>query len=327
MRIGVTVLAACLALAGSAAIAQEKFPSKPIKVVVPYAPGGATDIVARILGEQMRHSLGQNIVVENKPGAFGIVAIEDIARSRPDGYSLMIGNVTTQTITPILHKKKFSIDFDKSVVPVSRLVDIPAFIVVTTKNFEPKTFTEFVAYAKANKGKVRYGHVGVGSYPHYDAEVFARKAGIEMTPIPNKAGASGILRDMATGDIQMAFLNVASSGSLIKAGQIRPIALVNSKRLPDYPDVPTLDELGFKGVGTLAWQGLFAPAATPKDVLETIHKATLEALKAQPVVAAFNKQHFNIVPNPSLEAAKSWLAEERKNWTEITQTVKIELAE
>jgi tripartite-type tricarboxylate transporter receptor subunit TctC len=250
-----------------------------------------------------------------------------MARAKPDGYTLMIGNVSTNAITPVLYPQNFKIDYGKDVVPVSRLVDIPAFIVATTKDFPVKTVAELVDYAKKNPGKVRYGHVGVGSYPHYDAEVFARKAGIEMTPIPNKAGASGILRDMATGDIQMAFLNVASSGSLIKAGQIRPIALVNSKRLPDYPDVPTLDELGFKGVGTLAWQGLFAPAATPKDVLETIHKATLEALKAQPVVAAFNKQHFNIVPNPSLEAAKSWLADERKNWTEITQTVKIELAE
>jgi tripartite-type tricarboxylate transporter receptor subunit TctC len=318
--------AACLALAGSA-VAQEKFPTKPIKVVVPYAPGGATDIVARIVGEQMRHGLGQNVVVENKPGAFGIVAIEDMARSKPDGYTLMIGNVTTNTITPILHKKKFSIDYDKSVVPITRLVDVPAFIVLTTKNFAPKTFAEFIAYAKANKGKVRYGHVGVGSYPHFDAEVLAQRAGIELVAIPNKAGASGILRDMATGDIQMAFLNVASSASLIKAGQIRPVALVNSKRLPDYPDVPTVEELGFKGVGTLAWQGMFAPAATPKDVLTTIHKATLDALKAPPVVAAFQKQHFNIVPNPSLDAARKWGEDERKNWTEITQAVKIEMAE
>jgi tripartite-type tricarboxylate transporter receptor subunit TctC len=319
--------AACFALASHAAGAQEKFPSKPIKVLVPYAPGGATDIVARIVGEQMRHSLGQGVVVENKTGAFGIVAIEEMARSKPDGYTLMIGNVSTNTITPILHKKKFSLDYAKSVVPVTRLVDVPAFVVLTTTNFAPKTLAEFVAYAKANKGKVRYGHVGVGSYPQYDAEVFAHRAGIDIVGIPNKAGASGILRDMTAGDVQMAFLNVASSAPLIKAGKLRAVALVNSKRLPDYPDVPTMDELGYKGVGTLAWQAMFAPAGTPKDVLETIYKATAEALKAQPVVETFTKQHFNVVPNASPDDAKKWAAEEQSNWTKITQEVKIDLAQ
>jgi tripartite-type tricarboxylate transporter receptor subunit TctC len=174
---------------------------------------------------------------------------------------------------------------------------------------------------------VRYGHVGVGSYPQYDAEVFAHRAGIDIVGIPNKAGASGILRDMTAGDVQMAFLNVASSAPLIKAGKLRAVALVNAKRLPDYPDVPTMDELGYKGVGTLAWQAMFAPAGTPKDVLDTIYKATAEALKAPPVVETFAKQHFNVVPNGSPDDAKKWAAEEQSNWTKITQEVKIELAQ
>jgi tripartite-type tricarboxylate transporter receptor subunit TctC len=326
------VAVACLALAGlsltvSNAGAQEKFPTKPIKVLVPYAPGGATDIVARVIGEHMRQSLGQGIVVENKPGSFGIAAIQDMAKSKPDGYTLMIGNVSTNTITPILHKQKFSIDYEKSVVPVTRLVDIPAFIVLTTKNFAPKTLPEFIAYAKAHKGKVYYGHVGAGSYPQYDAEVFAKRAGIEITAIPNKAGASGIIRDMLTGDVQMAFLNVASSASLVRSGQLRAVALVNPKRLPEYPDVPTMEELGYKGVGTLAWQGMFAPAGTPKNVLETIYKSTLEALKSPEVVSTFAKQHFNIVPNASIDEAKTWAADDRAAWTKITQEVKVDLGE
>jgi tripartite-type tricarboxylate transporter receptor subunit TctC len=294
---------------------------------VPYAPGGATDIVARILGEQLRAQLGQSFVVENKPGAFGILAIEEMARAKPDGYTLMIGNVSTNAITPILFPKKFSIDYAKDVVPVARLVDIPAFIVVTTKDFPPKTFKELIDYAKQNKGKVRYGHVGVGSYPHFDTEVFSRRAGIEMIPIPNKAGASGLLKDMATGDVQVCFLNVASSGPMIKAGQIRPVALVNPQRLPDYPDVPTLTELGFPNVGTLAWQGLFAPAGTPKEVLDTLNKAILEAMEAPALKEAFGKQHFNIVPSKSADEAKTWLAEEIALWKKITDEVKIDITE
>jgi tripartite-type tricarboxylate transporter receptor subunit TctC len=319
--------ALCWAAFGGPAAAQDKFPSKPIKIIVPYAPGGATDIVSRILGEQLRNILAQPVVTENKPGAFGILAIEEMARAKPDGYTLMIGNVSTNAITPILFAKKLKINYDKDVVPVARLVDIPAVVVVAAKDFPPKTLAEFVAYAKQNKGKVRYGHVGVGSYPHFDMEVLARRAGIELIAIPNKAGASGILKDMATGDIQAAFLNVASSAPMIKAGQIRPIAAVNPTRLPDYPDVPTMEELGYKGVGTLAWQGLFAPGGTPKEVLETLSKAVLQAMEAPIVKDAFNKQGFNMVPTKSPDEAKKWLADEIAAWKKTADEVKIDLAE
>lgn len=316
----------CLLLGVSGAFAQDKYPSKPVKIIVPYAPGGATDIVARILGEQLRVILGQSFVTDNKPGAFGIVGIEEMARAKPDGYTLFIGNVTTNAITPIVHAKKFSINYEKDVVPVARLVDIPAFILVS-KDFAPKTLPELIAHAKQNKGKVRYGHVGVGSYPHYDTEVFAKRAGIEMNAIPNKAGASGVLKDMATGDVQMAFLNVASSGPMIKGGQVRPIALINPQRLPEYPDVPTMAELGFKDVGTMAWQSMLAPAGTPKDVLETLNKAILQALEAPQVKETFAKQYFNIVPTKSPDEAKKVQADEMALWKKITDDVKIELAE
>src|SRR5919107_873956 len=273
----------CVALTGLPAAAQDKYPSKPVRILVPYAPGGATDIVSRVLGEQLRVILGQPFVTENKPGAFGIVAIEEMARARPDGYTLMIGNVSTNAITPVVFPSKFAISYDKDVVPVARLVDIPEFLLVTTKDFPPKTAAEFVDYAKKNKGKVRYGSVGVGSYPHYDMAFFASKAGLDMIHIPNKAGASGVVKDMAIGDVQAAFLNVASTASLIKAGQLRPIALVNDKRLSEWPDVPTMAEAGYAGVGTLAWQAMFAPSGTPKEVIDTLSKAVLEAMDAPTV--------------------------------------------
>jgi tripartite-type tricarboxylate transporter receptor subunit TctC len=328
-RLGLLILgAACLALSGGAGWTQDKYPSKPIKILVPYAPGGATDIVARILGEQMRQILGQSVVVENKPGAFGILAIEEMARAKPDGYTLMIGNVTTNAITPVIFAKKFSINYEKDVVAVTNLVDIPEFLLVTTTNFSVKSVPELIDYAKKNPGKVRYGTVGAGSYPHYDMAFFAKKAGdLDMIAIHNKAGASGIINDMVTGDTQTSFLNVASSAPMVKAGKLRPIALVNHARLPDYPDLPTMQEVGFPGVGTLAWQGLFAPAGTPKEVLETIFKAAVQALNAPAAKDAFGKQHFNTVPNQSLDDAKAWLAGEIKSWKDITTAVNIELAD
>jgi tripartite-type tricarboxylate transporter receptor subunit TctC len=316
-----------LGLGAVSAEAQDKYPAKPVKIVVPYAPGGATDIVARILGEQLRQITGQSFVVENKPGANGIVAINEMVNAKPDGYTLMLGNVTTNTITPVLTPAKLP-NYDKNVVAVSRIVDIPEFLLVTTTNFNVKTVPELIDYARKNPGKLRYGTVGAGSYPHYDMAFFAKKAGdLDMIAIHNKNGASGVINDMITGDTQVSFLNAASSAAQIKAGKLRPLALVDRQRLPEYPDIPTMQEIGYPGVGTIAWQGLFAPAGTPKDVLQTIFKASVEAMQAPAVIDAFKKQNFNIVPNASLDDAQAWLAGEIKTWKDITSQVKIESAE
>ncbi len=322
------VALACLVAAAGTARAQDKYPSKPIKIVVPYVPGGATDIVARILADQLGKNLGQTVFVENKPGAFGIVAIEDMVKSGADGYTLMIGNVSTNAITPIIYPQKFKIDYAKDVVAITDVVDIPAMLVATTKNFDVKSVAELIDYAKKNPGKVRYGTVGPGSYPHYDMEYFAKRAGgLEMTAIPNKAGATGVINDMLNGSTQVTFLNAASAGPQVKAGGLRALAVVNHARLPDFPDVPTMQELGFPGVGTIAWQGLFAPAATPKPVLQTVFNATVAAMKSPAVSEAFQKQLFNTVPNASLDDAQKWLAGEMDTWRKITGEVKIEITD
>ena len=304
------------------------YPTKPIKIIVPYAPGGSTDIVARIIGEQMRQSLGQTIVVESKVGANGIIAIEEMVRSKADGYTLMVGNVTTNAITPIIDAKKFKIDYAKDVVAVQRLVDVPHFLLATNVNFAPKTLAEVIDLAKKNPGKLRYGTVGAGSYPHYDAALFAKRAGdLDMIAIHNKAGAAGMINDLVTGDMQIAFVNVASTAAMVKAGKIRPIALVNSKRLAEYPELPTLTELGFPGVGTMAWQGLFAPAATPKEVLDILFKASTAAMQVPAAQELLAKQYYNIVPASSLDDAKAWLAAEMELWRKTTSQIKVETAE
>jgi len=305
--------------------AQDKYPVKPVKIVVPYGPGGATDIVARIVAEQMRQSLGQSFVVENKPGAFGIVAIQEMANAKPDGYTLMIGNVSTNAITPVLVPERLKVNYARDVVPVTNLIDVPAFLVVTNTNFAPKNVAELIAYAKKNPGKTRYGTVGAGSYPHFDAAFFAKRAGdLDMIAIHNKQGAAGIINDMLTGDVQVAFLNVASTAGQIKAGKLRPIAVVNPTRLPDYPDVPTMKEVGYPDVGTVAWNGMFAPAATPRPVLETLHRAALAALSSDAGKAALTKQGFIIAPSKSLDDARTWLAGQIDAWKKITAAVKIE---
>src|SRR5882762_4366805 len=208
-----TLLVSALALAiSSTAYAQDKYPSKPVKIIVPYAPGGGTDITARLFGDHMKNSLGQQFVVENKSGAFGMLAIEEMARSKPDGYTLMIGNVSTNAITPVLFKQKLKIDFEKDVVSVARFNIYPSFLIATTTNFDAKDVNDLVAQAKKNPGKVRYTSAGVGSFPHFDMEIFARRAGVDMNHIPNKTGAAGMLNDLVVGDAQVAELNAAKIG-------------------------------------------------------------------------------------------------------------------
>jgi len=325
----IAVLFAALALSVGMATAQDQYPSRPVKVIVPYAPGGATDIVARIVGDAFQKVTGQPFVVLNKPGAFGMLAIDEMVKAAPDGYTVMIGNVSTNAITPIIYANKMSFDYAKSVVAVTNLIDVPAFLLVTTANdFPVKSFAEFVAYAKQNPGKVSYGTVGVGSYPHYDMAYLAKRAGdLDLVALPNKNGAAGVIQDMLRGDVQAAFLNAASSAGQIQAGKFRPLAVVNHARLKEYPDIPTMKEVGYPDVGTVAWNGLFAPAATPKPVLEALFAAMNKTLSSPEAIEKLSKQNFNVVPNKSLADAKSWLDGEIKHWQAITTAVKIDMTQ
>jgi tripartite-type tricarboxylate transporter receptor subunit TctC len=312
---------------GAPALAQDKYPSKPVKIIIPYAPGGATDIVARLVADQLRAKFNQSFVVENKPGAFGILALEEMARARPDGYTLMIGNTTTNAITPVVFAKRMKIEYLRDVTPVARLADLPSFFVSITKDFPPKTYPEYVTYAKARPGKILYGSAGVGSIPHYTNEVLAKQAGIELVHVPNKAGAAGFVKDLLAGDVHVATLNVATAAPHIRNGLLRALAIDSEQRLPEWPDVPSLREYGYPGTGGTHWQAMFAPAATPRAVLETIHQAAGEALKSPTVQEAFKKSVIRAIPTASLEEEKEWINKEMGIWRRITDDVKVELTE
>jgi len=329
-RLGPILLSAvCFAasFAVATASAQEKYPNRPVRVMVPYAPGGATDITARIIADGFQRITGQPMLVINKPGAYGLLAIEEVIHGAPDGYTVMVGNVSTNAITPVLYANKLSADYLKSVVAVTNLIDVPEFLVVTTANdFAPKTVPELIDYAKKNPGKIHYGSVGVGSYPHYDMAYFAKRAGdLDMVHLPNKNGASGMVQDLLRGDIQTSFMNVASAAGQVQAGKIRALTIVARERLPDYPNVPTMKEAGYADVGTIAWNAMFASAETPKPVQQALFDAIMKTLKDPQTVEKLTKQNFNIVPSKSLAEAKTWLGGEMKHWQTITSQVKIEV--
>jgi tripartite-type tricarboxylate transporter receptor subunit TctC len=248
-----------------------------------------------------------------------------MARARPDGYTLMFGNNNSNVITPLLYGKKFTIDYDRDVVPVARVADVPAFLVATKADFPPKTLAEFIAYAKQNPGKLRFSSVGVGSFPQFDMEILARRAGIEVVHLPNKNGASGMLNDLVRGDAQVGFLNLATASPMVRDGQLRPLAVVTEQRLPEYPDVPTLAELGYPGIGTLQWLALFAPSGVPKDVIEKLHKAAADAAMTPVVIEKLKAQMMRAVPTRSPEEARTWLAGEMVRWRKIVDEVKIEM--
>ena len=325
MTIAKTLLLAAMGLAAGLGVAsaQDKFPSKPIKIYVPYSPGGATDFAARLVAEKAKVALGQNIVIENKPGAHGIISIEEMARARPDGYTLMIGNVTTNCITPILFADKMSINYDKDVIAVARLMVTPNVFLLNA-DFPAKTFKEFVDYTKKNPGKVRYGSSGIASFPHYDTALLAKRAGLDMIHIPYKGGAGEMVKGIANGEINVTLLSTPITLPQVKAGTVRVVANV-VKRLPQFPDLPTFEELGYKDVGTDNWSALFAPAGTPPEVVRILHKAFSEAVKDPFVVEAAGKTGTFVFPADSTQETADWIRTEMAKWRGVTQEVKVEM--
>jgi tripartite-type tricarboxylate transporter receptor subunit TctC len=315
------IFAALAFIAGFAAAAQAdpSYPNKPIRIIVPYGPGGATDIVARVLSENLKESLGQPVVVENRPGGNGIVAIQEVARARPDGYTLLIGNVTTQMINPLIEGSKMPVDPFKVLTPVARLVEIPAILVATKVNFPPNTVAELVEYAKARPGELNYNSSGYLAYSHIDLLMLQKKTGTKMTLIPLKAGAGGGQIDLMNGDVHVALQNAATVTPIVQSGKLKALAVTSATRLAELPDVPTMQEAGFGDIGTNAWQALYAPADTPNDVLETVHLSVMKALSDEKAQAQFTKLQFTIVPTKTLPEAKTWMQGEIARWTPVVQ--------
>jgi tripartite-type tricarboxylate transporter receptor subunit TctC len=246
-----------------------------------------------------------------------------MVKAQPDGYTLEVGNSGTNVLSPIIYKSKFKFNYDSEVTLVTRLGEIPLILAATTKDFEPKTYAEFVAYAKANPGKVRYASVGVGSNNHYDTEAFAQWAGIKLYHVPNKGGGGAITNDVLRGDVHVVLVNAASSAGLAKSGMIHVLAVMADSRLPEYPDVPTFKELRYTS-GEALWSALYAPARTPRDVLEALFRMTVQALNSEAAQSAFQKQMIKAVPNASIDEALAWSKAETARWKKVTEGVQID---
>jgi tripartite-type tricarboxylate transporter receptor subunit TctC len=320
-------LVLCLALGAGPALTQTAYPAKPIKIIVPYAPGGLTDVVARLYAEQLRQIFARGVVVENKPGASGIIAIEEMARARPDGYTIMIGNISTNGLTPVLLAKKMSIDYQRDVQVISQLADVPVFFLTTTTDFPPKTFPEFLVYAKEHPGKVRYASAGIGSYQQINTEILARRARLELVHIPFKGGGAEIIRDLANGDVHVSWFNITNSIAMMKAGRVRALAIAAERRLPQFADVPTLAEVGFPDMRAGQWVAAFARSALPPDIAETLNRAFAKAMVAQEMKEAFARGGMMPPQYTTLEDARAWLRDEMASWKRDVEALGIVVEE
>ena len=275
----ISVSSACLAfIAFTAPEAHaQAYPSKPIKFVVPYPAGGPLDTVARLLGAKVAESIGQPVVVDNKPGAGGNIGADIVAKSPADGYTILMGAVATHAINPTLYK---SIPYDpiKDFAPITQVASTPNVLVVNPA-VPASNVREFIAYAKANPGKLSFGSGSIGSAGHLAGELFKATAGVDMVHVPYK-GAAPAMQDLIGGQIQLMFDNLASSLAQVKAGKIRALAVTTAKRSALAPDLPTIAESGVAGFDISTWFGIFAPAGTPRAALDRLHAEFTRALAA-----------------------------------------------
>lgn len=314
------VLLACV-LTTPFAFAQN-YPTKPVRIVVPYGPGGATDILARILAEHLKDKLGQPVIVENKPGGSGVVALQEVVRSRPDGYTFVVGNITTNLFTALLGDPPMPFDPFKALTPVARIADVPGVFLATTVNFPPNTVQEVVDYAKTRPGEVNHSTAGILAYSHIDFLMLQKRTGIKLVAVPLRAGAGGGQIDMLNGSVQVALQNAATVTPLVKAGKLKALAVTSEKRLAALPDVPTFKEAGFEGIGINAWQAMFANANVPKDILERVAKAAHEVLTTDKVVKQLEDLQFTVTTNATVAEAQAWFQKETDHWRPIVTEAK-----
>jgi len=315
-----TTLPFCMAVAFAAAA--QDYPAKPVKMLVPYAPGGATDIIARIVAQRLTESLKESFIVENRPGANGNIALEATAKAAADGYTLLVGNVSTNASNENIYADQLTIRPTRHLVGITKLVEIP-HLVVANASVPAKNIAELIALAKKSPGKINYASVGMGSYPHLDMERLERAAGIELTHVPYKGGAGQAIPAMIAGEVQVAFFNMASLLPHIKSGRLKPLAAVPAQRLPELPDVPTLAEQGFPGIGTNAWQGLFAPAATPRPVIDKLYAAVARALGKEKDALATKMLTVAVSPSPG--EFNALVRRETQAWGDFVREAKIKI--
>ena len=306
---------------GFSAAVHAAYPDKPIKLIVPYPPGGATDVIGRILAKNLGESLGQQVLVENRGGAGGNIGAEAVAKATPDGYTLLMGAVTSHSTMATLEKGKLRYDLLKDFTPVMIVGSVP-LVVVVNPNVPVRTLKGLVDYAKANPDKMNYASSGAGAPQRMGAEIFQKEAGIKITHVPYK-GSGPAMTDLVAGQVNMMVETVPAALPFIAAGQLRPLAVTTAKRISMLPDVPTTAESGMPALEVSSTFGVLAPVGTPMPIVDQLNSAIAKLLLNPEVKEAFLKQGVYAATPTKPKQSAELLAAEVKRWEKVIREADI----
>jgi len=312
---------AALGCALSGLASAQSYPSKPIRVIVAFAPGGPADVMARLVGQRMSAILGQSIVVDNRPGAGGTIGARAVAESDPDGYTLLLGNTSTLVIGPMIHR---NVGYDpvRAFVPVAALGTTSNLLVVNPAS-PAMSVRELIAIAKANPGKLNYSSAGIGTPPHLIGEMFKLKAGVDIVHVPYKGGHPSIQAVIA-GETQLSFENPATALPLMQAGSVRGLAVTSETRSAQAPDLPTMVEAGVADFTSVSFTGVVAPAGTPAPVVNRLNAAVNDSLKSPEVAAVLVRLGVE-ARIASAEEFAAFVARERAKWTVVAKAAGVQV--
>ena len=307
----------CLLMCLPAATFGQAYPSKPVRMIIPFAPGGASDFVGRIMQPKMQELLGQPIVVENKPGAAGSIGMDYVAKSAPDGYTVFLGNIGSIAINPAVLPAQSSVP-TRDLVAITQVVDVPS-IIIAHPSLPVSNVKELIAYAKANPGKLNYGSPGSGSVDRLEIEILRKIGGLDMVHVPYKGGAGPAVAGLMGGETNLMSATAASSLPGIRGGRLKALAVTGEKRLEQLPDTPTVKEEGYPDLTASSWQGLFVPTGTPKEAIDKLYDAAVKTMAMPDVVSRLAVGGAFTITSPSPAAFGDYVAAETKRWARIAK--------
>jgi tripartite-type tricarboxylate transporter receptor subunit TctC len=318
-RVG--ALAACLALAsaGAACAAQGPYPDHPVRMIVPFAPGGASDFVARIIEPKLTEALKQNVVIDNRTGASGYLGIEVAAESPPDGYTVLLGNIGTMAINAAVFPK-FKVKPLDAFIGVTQVVDVPGCVVVHP-SLPVHSLKDLIAYIKARPGQLDFSASGAGSNSRLAFEYFMQQAGLKAVMVPYKGGASGAALAVVQGEVPMTMLTSASVLPFVKNDKLRLLAVIAPQRLATQPKAPTMAELGYPDLTVGSWQGVYVPKGTSQAIVTTLFDAVTKAMKDQEVARRLGTADAMVVLSKSPQAFRKFWEDESSRWTKVVQDI------
>ncbi len=319
MRTSKLFILVVMSLLMAVAAYAQTYPTKPVRMIIPFAPGGASDVVARIISPGLSKELGQQVVVDNRGGASGNIGVEAAARAPADGYTILLGNIGTMAINPGLFPK-FPINPVRDFIAITQVVDVPTCLAVHP-SVPVKTVKEFIEYAKARPGKLNFGTAGPGSNGRFEMEIFMRQAGIDLVQVAYKGGAGAATIGLIGGEVQCAFVTLAPLMPHLTSGKVRILGIAAPKRIASVPNIPVMPELGYANMKSGSWQGAYAPLGTPRPIVDKLFAVFTKVMSDPQVIKVLNDNGSEVVTSKSPEEFATFMKVENDKWGKVIKQV------